>query len=109
MIDRVSYSVLRDYLECPLLFLYRHVLKLELPEKPIHLHFGKALHRALELQQKENADPIAIFQKEFTSDLIAREDLSTYLALIDVGVNLLKYNKANPLEFKIAKIRGLIK
>lgn len=103
MIERVSHSALKDYLECPLLFLYKQVLKLELPEKPIHLHFGKALHRALELLEKDKVEPLPVFQKEFTSDLIAKEDLGTYLNLTEVGAKLIAYYLANKPKLDIIK------
>lgn len=103
MIERISHSGARDYLDCPLLFLYRHVLKLELPEKPIHLHFGKALHHGLELLEKEKANPLEVFQKDFTVDLIAREDLAMFLNLQEVGPAILKYHQENQLALDIVK------
>lgn len=68
MIEKISHSALRDYLRCPKLFYYRHVLKLNLPESPIDLVFGKALHKALEL--KDSKDMKKTFISEFKKELI---------------------------------------
>jgi len=101
LVQRVSHSSVRDYLKCPALFFYRHVLKLELDEKPIHLHFGKCLHRGLELYHKNGADPIQIFKDEFKPDDLADEDTKKYFELLEQGEKMLEYYLQNVDDYKL--------
>lgn len=91
MIERVSHSAIKDYQNCPLLFYYRKVLKLDLPDKGIHLHFGSAIHKALELYQTEKSDPVKIFQGEFTKDVLSKEEQEKHPELYDKGTELMEY------------------
>lgn len=63
-ISSLSYSAMRDYLKCPKLFYYRHVMKLRLPQKQMELVFGSAVHSAFESFAKSE-DPYLAFTKEF--------------------------------------------
>lgn len=102
MIERISHSAIRDYLSCPALFYYRHILKLRLPEKPVDLAFGKAMHLALELYQKFAVDPILTFCSNFSKD--DTDNIEKYLMLYEKGQDLLKEYLAQQELFKIAKI-----
>lgn len=98
---RLSNSWIKDYEQCPLLFFYRHILKLQLDKTGVHLHFGKALHRALELYQKEKADLITTFKQEFLPAKISDEETAKYLELRVIGQELLRQfpdSLANKIE-----------
>ena len=88
-IDKISHSALRCYLDCPKLFYFRYYLKLDLPENPIHLHFGKSLHKALELI--DHKKPEETFVQEFSDSKISNDDKTLYLDLRDKGQEMLKY------------------
>lgn len=76
-IQRITASMIRDYLSCPKLFYYRYILNLKLPYKPIALVFGGAVHDSIE-KFFEGRDPIKYFKDNFKKDeiglSIAEED-----------------------------------
>jgi len=57
-------------LKCPLLFYYRHVLGIRVAERPIPLVFGGAIHKAVELYEKNGDDPLEVFEDNFEPDKI---------------------------------------
>lgn len=101
-VKRVSNSHLKDYDSCPLLFYYRKILKLELPEKSIHLVFGSSLHKALELYNKEETDDIyEVFNKEFKEDLIDQKE--KFLEYQMKGIAFLKQYTEQFEELEVSK------
>lgn len=100
---------MKDYLSCPLLYYYRHVLGIELPESPIHLHFGKSLHRALELYEKDKIDPIATFKTEFIADKLKDSDSAKFLELRLKGQEMIVYYLKNKPNYSIIKTEEKIK
>lgn len=105
LVKRISHSRLKDYLSCPLLFYYRGVLGLKLPEKPIHLHFGKAFHKGLELKHTEKQQSSEVFKKEFTDEELSSDDLQKYLELREKGIDLL--HKYDELEDYLKEVLGI--
>jgi len=104
MLKKLSYSALRTYLSCPLLYWYRYVLKIKLPYKPIQLAFGSALHLALE---KKITEPTLDSKKVFLSvfkyeDLFFKDTIPYkrryYRELITNGMRLLNFYFENYSE-----------
>ena len=89
-VNRVSHSAIKDYQACPLLFLYRKVLQLELPTTSIHLHFGKALHLGLEKYELLKEDPKKVFLKAFTQDELDENDKRRFVEFSQTGVKMLQ-------------------
>lgn len=61
---RLTASMIRDYMNCPLLFYYRYIMKIRLPMKVMPLVFGGALHDALETFHNDG-DPYKTFEEKF--------------------------------------------
>lgn len=99
-LTRVSHSAIKDYQSCPLLFYYRRVLEIKLPENPIDLYFGKAFHKGLELLEAKKSNPIEVFKKEFLPDGV--ENKLKFYQLRNKGTQLLEeYMQHHPyLEIK---------
>ncbi len=56
--EKIDYSSLSTYLECPRKFLYQYILHLRNPRPSIHLVFGSCWHYGLEVvYQAEQIDP----------------------------------------------------
>ena len=55
-IDRITPSGLVEYEKCPLCFYYKVWLKLQIPTEKIHMHFGTAIHAALDWIYDKRAD-----------------------------------------------------
>lgn len=81
-ISSLSYSSIRDYLKCPLMFYYRHVMKLRIPQKQIELVFGSAVHSAFEAFHN-GTDPFKMFDQEFDPRKLMPEervDMANHIA-----------------------------
>lgn len=90
-LQKISHSGIKDYLKCPKLFYYRHILKIRLPEKPLPLLFGSALHKALELYEKKDKDPIEVFTKAFKLEMLDETDAEQYEKERENGIRLLEH------------------
>jgi RecB family exonuclease len=101
--ERLSYSLLKDYERCPLLFFYRHILDLELPIKSVHLVFGKSLHKALELYAAEQKDLDITFKEDFKIEDVEKEELAKFLEYRNTGLAMLEQFKEISKELKIVK------
>lgn len=79
-VTALSASSIRDYKNCPLLFYYRHVLKLRLPQKQLNLVFGGAVHNGIEVYHNTNdvEEAIAKFKKSFQFIRLAPEERNEY-------------------------------
>ena len=104
MIEKMSYSALRNYLQCPLLYWYRSILKIKFPYKPVPLAFGSALHLALELKFKnKKTKPLKVFAENFLyKDLYFRPNVDfhkiNYKENLENGKRLLTYFFENHSE-----------
>lgn len=74
-LSSISYSSIRDYLKCPKLFYYRHLMKIKLQQKQMELVFGSAVHSAFEAFTKSQ-DPRAAFDLEFREKKLLPEELA---------------------------------
>lgn len=103
--NRVSHSSIKDYSACPLLFLYRKILYLELPYESVHLHFGKSLHRALELYSNGEKDYNGVFLNTFTPEKLEHKDLAKYYEFRETGLKMLEqYVQQNKsFDWKVTK------
>ena len=91
----VSYSSYRDYLKCPLLYFYRRILWLKLPDDPIQLVIGKAFHTALEKMERDKKDPIKVFEQEFTKDKVKSVSVEKYAMEKEESMRLLAFWRDN--------------
>lgn len=87
-IGRISQSMVKDYLKCPKLFYYRHILKIKLPMKSLPLVFGGAVHKAVE-SYYNGGEPYEVFNREFKADRIEPFDELEYEAHIKEGKRLI--------------------
>ena len=90
MNNSISHSALRDYQKCPLLYFYRHHLKIQIPESSIHLVFGKALHYALEMHTKQKMNMVNTFKSAFKPDGLSYEDKLKFNDFMETGILQLK-------------------
>lgn len=96
----LSYSTLRDYMSCPLLFYFRKYLRLQLPDKSIHLEFGSAIHKGLELHEAEGKDPLKVFKKEFRLEILNDEDQLKYHDFVESAERVLGDYKIQEEDIK---------
>lgn len=64
-------------------------------DEPLNLVLGKAFHRALELMERENQNPIKVFEKEFTKEKVNGVSLEKYAAEKEEAMRLLSFWKEN--------------
>jgi ABC-type molybdate transport system substrate-binding protein len=82
---------------------------LKLPDDPIQLVLGKAFHSALEQSERDKANIVNVFEKEFTKDKVKQVSVEKYAMEKEEALRLLKYwseNKAEMLKeqgFKITE------
>lgn len=76
-LNRITQSMVKDYLRCPKLFYYRYILGIRLPMKNIELVFGSAIHKAVEYFY-DNKDSHSGFKQEFKKELIEPFDEKEY-------------------------------
>lgn len=89
-IDRITASMLNLYLECPPLFYYKYIAKINLPQKQQHLLFGSAVHKAIEMMYQEGEDPYAWFDKTFDKSKLLDEEKYLYPELVKLGHEMVK-------------------
>jgi hypothetical protein len=53
----IDSSKLQDFMSCPRSYLFRHLLGWDRDEPSIHLEFGKAMHKLMEVIYKEGSKP----------------------------------------------------
>ncbi len=88
-LDRFSPSMTIDYLSCPLLFYYRYVAKIEMPQKQIHLLFGGAVHKAIEgIYNKQ--EPFSLFIQAFDKRKLLDEEKNLHKEYFDLGHEMIR-------------------
>jgi RecB family exonuclease len=91
MLDRISPSMIGTYKNCPLAFYYQYIAKLQLPQKNIHLEFGSAIHKALELLYvDEKADVFDVFKEEFKKENLDDESKLMHSEYFMLGLEMVK-------------------
>ena len=73
------------------MFFFRRIMWLKQPNEPIPLAFGKAFHTALELFEKEGANPVRVFMREFTHSLVPHITAEKFSEERAEGIRLLQY------------------
>lgn len=97
LVEKISHSALKTYKECPALFFYKYVEKIEVDTNAMPLVFGKALHAALE-HDFTGKDMFKTFKEEFKPELLNAVDQLAHTEQFENGVRLLKeYEKAKPI------------
>ena len=95
-INKFSPSSILTYLSCPRLFYYRYISKIYLPQKQIHLLFGGAIHKAIEVMF-EDEDPFKEFVVNFDKNKLLDEEKKLHKEYIDLGYEMIRnYIKEYP-------------
>lgn len=96
LISKISPSMVIDYCNCPKLFYYRYVAKIQLPTKQIHLVFGSAVHEAIEAIY-EKRKPLETFAEKFDKSKLIDEEKEMYDEYYKLGIEMIKnYNEKHP-------------
>lgn len=77
-IDRITASMINSYLECPPLFYYQYVAKIQLPQKQQHLLFGSAVHKAIEMMYKGDKNPYAWFDRTLDKKKLLQDEIDEH-------------------------------
>lgn len=88
LIEKFSPSMLIDYLNCPKLFYYRYIAKIQLPQKQIHLLFGESVHAGIEEMYDDN-DPLPVFKEKFDKKRLGQDEKDLYDEHIKLGIEML--------------------
>lgn len=92
-IDRISASMINSYLECPQLFYYQYIAKIQLPQKQQHLLFGSAIHKALEMMTKGDPNPVSWFDKTLDINKLGEDEKHLHPELVKLGYEMLQNYK----------------
>jgi len=84
LIQKFSPSMMIDYLNCPKLFYYRYIAKIQLPQKKIHLEFGSAVHAAIE-DSFDGKDPHKAFTDTFNINNLLPEEHDLFEEYTELG------------------------
>ena len=100
LLRNFSPSKFIEYKECPKAFYYKHIAKIQLPEKKIHLLFGEAFHKAFDdlLDDKTLLESKKEFSSIFAIDKLANEEKPNHQKLFEIGLMMLdKINNEIPI------------
>lgn len=88
-IEKFSPSMMIDYISCPLMFYYRYISKIQLPQKQIHLLFGSAIHASVEkIYDKE--EPYSIFNEIFIKSKLLDDEKEKHKEYVALGHEMIK-------------------
>jgi len=105
-LDRISPSMVADYMSCPLCFYYRYIAKIRLPQKQIHLLFGSAIHLGIE-HIYDNSDPYEPFIKAFDINRLNDDEKEMHVEYLGLGQEMLKnYQSEHPLLNELFNLHG---
>lgn len=76
-IDHLSYSSVRDYLNCPRNFYLKHILKIRPKQKQMNLVFGGAVHDGIEAYHNGYSH-IGVFDRSFDNKKLLPEELAEF-------------------------------
>lgn len=88
-IEKFSPSAIITYLNCPLLFYYQYIAKIQLPQKQLHLLFGGAVHFAIEAMFKKR-EPYSAFKEYFLEDKLLPEEKHFHKEYFELGQEMIK-------------------
>ncbi len=88
-ITKFSPSSILTYLNCPRLFYYQYISKIQLPQKQIHLVFGGAVHKAIEMNFVKQ-DPFKAFLQEFDIKKLLAEERELHKEYVDLGYEMIR-------------------
>jgi len=87
-----------DYLNCPLLFYFRYILKVKIPTKQIHFIFGSGIHAAIEgiihnakASNDDKQDVLKMFLSEYQKDKMMDEEKDLYDEYLKLGKSMIKH------------------
>jgi len=107
VLDHFSPSSLACYEACPRAYFYKYVCKLSLPMDSVHLVFGSAVHKALEIYE-DNLDATKArlaYEIEFDKRKLAQKEWPKYDELYPLGFLMLqKYIENNDFIKKLYNI-----
>jgi len=80
-----SPSSLACYQDCPRAYFYKYICKLSLPMDSVHLVFGSAVHKAIELFDGDVAKAKLVYKIEFDKKKLAEKEWPKYDELLPIG------------------------
>ncbi len=96
-IEKISASMVLDYMNCPLSFYYHYIAKIQLPTKAMPLVFGNGIHAGIDAFYS-GKDPYEAFLKNFDKSKLSQEELPDYERHVFLGQQMLEdYVKEAPL------------
>lgn len=105
MIDRISPSNVALYLQCPLAFYYKVIMKVQIPEENLHLLFGTAVHKAVEEMYNGNPDLEGTFAQTFNINALDAKSRKQHGQYMLMGLDMVKnYGEIHPKLDKIYKL-----
>jgi len=89
VLDRISPSMIANYLSCPLSFYYGYIAKIQLPSTRIHLSFGSAVHKSIEEMYNGHPNPIEIFKENFKREELDDEGKKMFAEYYPLGLEMI--------------------
>lgn len=89
-LNRISPSMVGNYLGCPLSFYYGYIAKIEIPQTRLHLLFGSAVHAAIEEMYDGDKDPHDVFASIFKREDLDPEGQQSFSEYYMLGKEMLK-------------------
>ena len=87
LLKHLSPSALEAYKSCPKAFYYKYIAKIQLPQKQIHLLFGEAFHKVLEISFEGHDLETALFRfgQEFDMAKLGKEEWEDHAKMLPMG------------------------
>ena len=88
--DHFSPSSIGTYIACPRLYFYKYECKLSLPQDSVHLIFGSAVHKAIELYDNDLEKALITYRIEFDKKQLTEKEYDKYDELLPLGELMIK-------------------
>lgn len=96
-----------SYIECPKLFYYQYIAKIQLPQKQQHLLFGSAIHKGIEMMFKGDPDPYSWFVRTLDKNKLLEEEKDVYDDLLKLGKEMIdNYLEYHPTLEKLYQLNS---
>jgi len=89
-IKSFSPSMIGTYLDCPKLFYYRYIAKIQLPTKKAPLLLGSAFHEVIQYVLEGGKEPDRIFKEKLDINQLTEEEKEEYPKLVEQGNFMIK-------------------
>lgn len=97
--------MISSYMECPQLFYYQYIAKIQLPQKQQHLLFGSAVHKGIEMMYKGDPDPFAWLEKTLDKNKLMDDEKHLHPELLKLGREMLtNYFEYHPKLEKLYRL-----